>query len=131
MNKVVSTGSSVMVGRMVGVKVGMGVSPANGVSFEGMLVAPWVLTAKRSIVGIKVTVGRGVEVSIGVGTVGVASRFEKSGSPPEQLVSISISRSTFFFMKSSSGIPTKGRSAAGDDGLSPGSINQPSLLYPL
>ena len=58
-NKVISTGSKVMVGRLEGVNDGMGVFVASGAPICCVLVGPAVLMAKRSGVfeEIDVTLG--------------------------------------------------------------------------
>jgi len=71
-NKFGSTGSIVMVGRVVTVKLGIGVLVTRGVPVGGVLVGPWVLMANRSGVlvlssGINVTVGIGEFAGGGVG----------------------------------------------------------------
>jgi hypothetical protein len=56
-------------------------------------------SAKRSVVGISVTVGRAVGVSGGMIGVGEAIRFVRLGNPPEQLERndpIKIKRISFF-----------------------------------
>jgi hypothetical protein len=47
-NKLASIGSSVMVGRMVAVKVGAGVSVTIGVPVGGVVVGSWVLSTNKS-----------------------------------------------------------------------------------
>jgi hypothetical protein len=63
-NKVTSSGSSVIVDGCVGVKVGLGVSVTNGVPVGGVVVGLSVLMAKKS--GVKVA-GKPSGVGVGAG----------------------------------------------------------------
>ncbi len=76
MNKFTSSGSSVMVERIVGLKVGRGVSVTRGVPVGGVVVGSSVLMANRS--GVKVAgkpswvgVGAGELVDVGVPKNGI------------------------------------------------------------
>ena len=98
MNKLGSIGSSVMVGRMVGVKVGKGVSVTSGVPAGGVVVGCGELITNRS--GVKVT-GRpnGVAVGPGVFTgVGVCRKGIEIGKPeqPDRREIITIIRINLF-----------------------------------
>ena len=71
MNKLGSIGSSVMVGRVVGVKVGKGVSVRSGVPVGGVVVGSGVLITNKSGVCVAgkpngVTVGPSVYTGVGV-----------------------------------------------------------------
>ena len=70
-NKLGSIGSSVMVGRVVGVKVGKGVSVRSGVPVGGVVVGSGVLITNKSGVCVAgkpngVTVGPSVYTGVGV-----------------------------------------------------------------
>jgi len=86
-------------GRGSGVSVGK--SGIREVSVGVTVIGVAVSVAKRSWVGIRVTVGRGVGVSTGAGAVGEAIKFARFGIPPEQLEKISPNRinGIIFFMR--------------------------------
>jgi hypothetical protein len=80
-NKLGSTGSSVMVGRNVGVSVGSGVSVMSGVPLGGVVVNSSVLSTNRSGVNVGSN-EKGVAVRAGGGVgVGVPRNGIETGSP--------------------------------------------------
>ena len=99
-NKLGSIGSSVIVGRMVGEKVGSGVSVISGVPVGGVVVGSAVLITNRSGVCVGgspngVAVGAGVPVGVDVPRKGI-----ENGNPlhPERREIITITTMLFFII---------------------------------